>query len=659
MKGLLLFIYVFLFLQSVVVVAQIKAGSDSLKTVYLQEKNDSIRTEKQFRYIGSLLKKDKNFAAAEKELLSIRNSNIQLKLATTQPWLYYYDALILYYNTQYIPGIILLENARIEIRKAEESPGVLTCMASIYNLTGLNYSNINDWENAQTNYQNGINALEKVNDSAGISFIYMNMAYIFIDYQDWLNASVSLQKSLSYMGSDGNLDNQVMIFSTIADVYSRTGNQNEAAIYLNKSDSLLKLNKTIECYLFNYLANGQFYYSKRQFDKALKYSIPAITYARQWNDSIFVVSALELTARIYRGKKNYREALNYLSAGIAIADKFNYLALRKVNLLEQKNLFTETKQYQKALLASEEFIRISDSLSKLMNNNRRIINDASYESDKKEKKISTLEQKNELQTLRIKHKNYFNYFLIASIVSILILSILFYRNYRQKQKLQQQRIVELETNQQLTATEAVLKGEEQERTRLSRDLHDGLGSLLSGIKFSLQNIKQQVEMTPENTQAFDRSLDMLDSSIHELRRVAHNMMPEALMKFGLDPALKDFCNDINQTGILNVTYQSIGLEDEKIDQTIAITIYRIVQELINNTLKHAAAKQAIVQVTKSGNLLTVTVEDEGKGFDTAMVNNTSGTGWLNIKHRIGFLKGNLDLHSEPGKGTSVLIELNL
>jgi two-component system, NarL family, sensor kinase len=659
MKISLLFFYCLLLLQTQPVFAQLKTKSDSLKGAYLLENNDSIRTEKQFQYIGNLLKRDKNFAAAKKELQLIRNSGTQLKFSITQPWLYYYDALVLYYNTQYIASIILLEKARLEISRADESPGILACAATMYNLTGLNYSNINDWENAQANYQNAITVFEKINDSAGISRIYMNMAYIFIDYQDWTNAAVSLQKSLKYMGKEGDKGTQVITFSSLADVYSKSGNKKEAAIYLNKSDSVLKLNKTIEGYLFNYLAKGQCYYQLHQFDEALKYSIPAITFARQWNDSAFVATAFELTARIFRGKKNYAQALRYLSDGMAIADRFNYLGLRKINLLEQKNIYTETKQFQKALLASEQLISITDSLNKLMNNNRRIINDASYESDKKEKKISTLEQENELQLLRIKQKNYFNYFLLGSIVSVLVFSFLSYRNYRQKQKLQQQRINELETQQQLSATEAVLKGEEQERTRMSRDLHDGLGGLLSGIKFSFQHIKQNVEMTPKNAKAFDRSLDMLDSSIHELRRVAHNMMPEALMKFGLDPALKDFCNDINQTGILNVTYQSIGLEEAKIDQTIAITIYRIVQELINNTLKHAAAKQAIVQVTKSNHQLTVTVEDDGKGFDTAVISNTSGTGWINIKHRVDFLKGSMDLHSEIGKGTSVLIELNI
>ncbi|HCL82927.1 MAG TPA: histidine kinase, partial [Chitinophagaceae bacterium] len=173
--------------------------------------------------------------------------------------------------------------------------------------------------------------------------------------------------------------------------------------------------------------------------------------------------------------------------------------------------------------------------------------------------------------------------------------------------MQLQRIGELETQQQLTATEAVLKGEEQERTRLAKDLHDGLGGMLSGIKYSFNTMKGNIIMTPENNQAFERSMDMLDSSIKEMRRVAHNMMPEALVKFGLDTALNDYCNDINQSGALQVSYQSIGLENAKIEQTMAITIYRIVQELINNIMKHAAAKYTIVQVTKTNGQIAVTV----------------------------------------------------
>jgi signal transduction histidine kinase len=183
--------------------------------------------------------------------------------------------------------------------------------------------------------------------------------------------------------------------------------------------------------------------------------------------------------------------------------------------------------------------------------------------------------------------------------------------------------------------------------------------MLSGIKYSFNTMKGNVVMTPENAQAFERSMDMLDSSIKEMRRVAHNMMPEALVKFGLDTALKDFCADINNSGALQVSYQSIGIENLTIDQTTAITIYRIVQELINNTMKHAAAKTALVQVTKTNNQLWVTVEDDGKGFDTALLNNARGIGWSNIQNRVEFLKGNLDVQSQKEKGTSVHIEINI
>jgi two-component system, NarL family, sensor kinase len=144
-----------------------------------------------------------------------------------------------------------------------------------------------------------------------------------------------------------------------------------------------------------------------------------------------------------------------------------------------------------------------------------------------------------------------------------------------------------------------------------------------------------------------------------MRRVAHNMMPETLVRFGLDTALKDFCNDISQSGALMVNYQSIGMEGISIDQTTSITIYRIVQELLNNTMKHAKATSAIVQLNKTNNILSVTVEDNGNGFDTGILKVKKGIGWVNIRNRIDFLKGTLDITSREGEGTSVQIEITI
>ena len=198
----------------------------------------------------------------------------------------------------------------------------------------------------------------------------------------------------------------------------------------------------------------------------------------------------------------------------------------------------------------------------------------------------------------------------------------------------------------------MLKGQEDERSRLAKDLHDGLGGLLSGVKFSLINMKHNLMvMTPDNMAVFERSLDMLDTSIKELRRVAHNMMPEMLTKFGLNEALKEYCNSINTAKLLNVKYQSLGMET-RLPDAVEIIIYRIVQELLNNTLKHAGATESFVQIIREGNRLNVVVEDNGKGFETTLAKNNDGAGLANVRSRVDYLKGQLDAFMpEPGKGT--------
>jgi len=143
----------------------------------------------------------------------------------------------------------------------------------------------------------------------------------------------------------------------------------------------------------------------------------------------------------------------------------------------------------------------------------------------------------------------------------------------------------------------------------------------------------------------------------ELRRVAHNMMPESLLKLSLDDALVDYCQQVTDSGALNVHYQSFGVNDIVLDEPVKIGVYRITQELINNVVKHAGAKNAIVQITLKEEVLGITVEDDGSGFDPANLLFVDGMGYKNLKSRVDFLKGNIDVKSERGKGTSVLIQL--
>ena len=308
-----------------------------------------------------------------------------------------------------------------------------------------------------------------------------------------------------------------------------------------------------------------------------------------------------------------------------------------------------------------------DSLNNLIFNESIAKNiqdiEVKYKTEQKESQIKQLNQESDIQNLSLKQTRMSLIVLAVIFTALVIISFLTWRTYRQKKvimarehTLDQKRITELENERQLTASKAVIEGQEQERGRLAKDLHDGLGGLLSGVKISLSNMKSNMVMTSDNVLVFERSLDMLDNSIHELRRVSHNMMPEALVKFGLIAALRDFCESINSMKALLVTFQSIG-EERRLDSSQEIILYRIIQELLNNTLKHSGAKNSLVQISFEPDSLSLTVEDDGKGFEIVALENITGSGWPNIKSRVEYLKGKLDVSTRPGEGTSVHISL--
>ncbi len=387
-----------------------------------------------------------------------------------------------------------------------------------------------------------------------------------------------------------------------------------------------------------------------KYDKAIAYYDSGYQYSSQNNYPWGMVEPKIQIAHIYNIQKKWEEADTVAREAVKLAEAGDYKLFMKEGYALISGINESLGNYKVANEYCWKYTDLKDTIDANERKTYALELEKKYETEKKDQQLR-------LQRAELKQQSTYNYVLLGCGLALLLIAALFYRNYRNKQKLQQQRITELETQQQLTATEAVLKGEEKERTRLAKDLHDGLGGMLSGIKFSLNTVKENLVMTPDNAQAFDRSIDMLDSSIKEMRRVAHNMMPEGLVKFGLDSALNDFCADINQSGALNIRYQSIGLAGSVINDLTSIGIYRIVQELVNNVIKHAAAKNVLVQVSKSNDAIFITVEDDGKGFDKKILEQTKGIGWTNIENRVEFLKGKLDVQSAPGQGTAVLIEL--
>jgi len=554
----------------------------------------------------------------------------------------------------YEQAIISLDHAIASYLKSDH-PKAKQWEANAYNDKANILKAQNDFQGAIELYLKSISLLEKFKLSGSLTNKYMNISTVFGDIGENQKQIEYAQKAVAIAGKEGNRQERFMAYYILANAYNvkNDGISAKAALdssrlFFDEADNI----DNIDILFGYYLVSAQVFKLLNQPDSAFYFFQKSYEVSAKQNYSYGKAEAQLQMGAVAIIQKKYKDAEKYLLAGIKEAETINYYGILDEGYKYLSDVYAARGNYKSAYEYFQKYKEVNDSVTSMESRKYGKELEKKYETEKKDAQLL-------IQKAQIQRKNTLNYILIGGAVFVLLISLLTYRNYRQKQKLQQQRINELETEKQLTATEAVLKGEEQERTRLAKDLHDGLGGMMSGIKYSLQTMKKNLIMTPENQQAFERSMDMLDSSIREMRRVAHNMMPEALAKFGLDTALKDFCNDVNGSSSLHVNYQSIGIDGINIEQSNAISIYRIVQELINNIMKHAAAKSAIVQVTKTNGTISVTVEDDGKGFDTTILEGVRGIGWTNIRSRVEYLKGKVDVQSETGKGTSVHIELNI
>jgi two-component system NarL family sensor kinase len=645
--------FIFLCLFCLQVQSQTAGVIDSLKrNIDSHTTPDSFRAKSIYQYLRATLYNSSGHEPYIKEMLAISrgiNYSYGIRKGLSMFVKYYGDRGDFQQSFSYADSLSdFLKNDTTYAGKRE--------MGILYWDMANNYNRIGDYYKSIEYYFLSISVFEKFNDKNYLSSLYGNLSSIYTHTADSAKSLEYMQKALVLAEELSNDDLICRTLMNYANELINKGQFSKVQDVLNKAEPIvLKLQNTAYSQYFYYM-KGDLARRQKEYMNAVTYLKKSLQLAKIDNDPHQVTGVMSLLFDCFNALDNLSESKLYLDSTLLLAEKAG-LKMRRKEVYDGFAVWYEKKgDYRTSNSYLKRSIALNDSILSEENNKRIASVETRYQIANKENEIKNLKTERELQQLSIRQKNTLNYSLIGAAIIILVISLLSYRNYRQKQKLQQQRIVELETEKQLTATEAVLKGEEKERTRLAKDLHDGLGGMLSGIKYSFQTMKGNLIMTPDNQQAFERSMDMLDSSIKEMRRVAHNMMPEALVKFGLDIALKDFCNDINQSGALRVTYQSIGLENTVIEQTTAIAIYRIVQELINNTMKHASAKTAIVQMTKTDGNISITVEDDGKGFDPLILKGGRGIGWSNIQSRIEYLKGKLDVQSESGKGTSVLIE---
>lgn len=289
----------------------------------------------------------------------------------------------------------------------------------------------------------------------------------------------------------------------------------------------------------------------------------------------------------------------------------------------------------------------------------RIVNEinTAYETERLKNDLQQQEIAKNKADLRRRQSE--NILLVVALVAILAIATLWFLNYRAKkqQQLQQQEMRAMERERESQHLRSMIMGEEQERTRIARELHDGLGTLLATVKLHFNAVQNDLPKVKES-KIFEKADELLDDACSEVRKISYNMMPGVLNEYGLEYAVQDLCDSMAQAENLEVDFIPHGLE-QGLDSPIEIATYRILQELLKNVWKHAQASEVIVQLTAEDEHLNLIVEDNGVGFDVAKTLKKPGIGLESIQSRVMLLQGNLQIESSPGAGTTVTIDIPL
>ena len=368
----------------------------------------------------------------------------------------------------------------------------------------------------------------------------------------------------------------------------------------------------------------------------------------------------QFLVREYSRRNNWAEAEKAAKAGLQTARERNESPYILEYLKILSGIYEQSGQFEKAVVHLNEYHTMKDSLftSQVMANLDSL--NVAYETARREKQIAG-------QELRLQQSRNVRTLLLVLLVTLLLLSGLTFwyiwnRNKlnheltRQEVRLKEQQIEKLEQEKKLLAMSSMIEGQEEERMRIARDLHDGLGGLLSTIKTRFSTISAEIDAL-ESMDVYKKVDDLINTASEEVRRISHNMAPQAIRLGHLKDALQDLASQLRHPG-LNVHFEWTGDEDE-LPENVSIMLYRIAQELANNVVKHAGAQHLMVQVNRYTDQINLIVEDDGKGFDVEEALRSDGLGMKSVRSRIAYMNGEIDIHSNPGRGTTVSVQLTI
>ncbi|HRW68350.1 tetratricopeptide repeat protein [Lentimicrobium sp.] len=535
--------------------------------------------------------------------------------------------------------------------------GYNVILASALNNMGMVCQSRGDYKKAISVYLDALRIFEKLKDLKGIGNAYNNIGLVYFDLQQYRQALDYHNKALSIREKTGDKYGIGASLTNLGLAWSNLKDDDKALNYYERS---LKIKEEIgDKYGLAILLNNMaiIYQDKNKLDDALIMYAKSENYHRQIGDLHGLIYTFINTATVLNRLGKFDRSATVLDSAMYYAREVKSLS-RMAKVLEAYSYYYgKTGNYQKAWRTMLSLDSIKDSL--YSGDMRKDIAELKtrYEIEKNEHEIAFLNQQNEmknlqLQTARIRQRNSL---LIAGFILLVVLSGMAFwlvkSRYKTKMRLEhEKRLIQKE------AFSAIVNAEENERKRIAMELHDGLGQLLSAAKLNISVLEDT--NSEEDRLAVDNAENLIDQAIADLRNISHNLMPSALIRLGLIPAIHDMADKINSGRKVVVKITSEGFES-RLPGNLEIAIYRVIQESVNNILKHAGAGNIFINLRYGGESLDLSIEDDGKGMPEPSTSNSGkGIGWDDIRSRVSLFNGRMNLYSEPGKGTRLNINFS-
>ncbi|MET3885146.1 two-component system NarL family sensor kinase [Chitinophagaceae bacterium OAS944] len=441
--------------------------------------------------------------------------------------------------------------------------------------------------------------------------------------------------------------------------YNNIGQNDSARYYCERHLELGKALKASPSMTIATLLNiGLTYMDDKLPERALEYyqkAIDEIPEERRSEYRYFIFARI-FQGEAYSMQHNWKKAIAVTEPALEKANSLKIIHLidhahkTLADAYEGLGLYKKANEHRKDYSLLRDSLQISQKLEMMYDM------EVKYRISDKDKQLAQKELAIERNESRIRSKNFWIIAISAGFVLILAISILIYRNNYHKQTLQAEKIRNLRQDLQIASLQAMVNGEEKERSRIARELHDGIGGTLAAIRLRVSAMVRKYK-TVQTSDDFNELTQMLEEASADLRKTAHNLMPEILLQEGLARASTLFCERVRKGHSLQINTEIWG-KVRRLPGDVELTAYRIIQELMHNILKHARATQALVQIVFHDTQLCITVEDNGRGMPEDG-SPKEGIGLRTIRERVKLLNGQIDTVSTPGQGTSVYIELDL